>query len=148
MKKLITIGLIALSTNALAAGLTPLPETAQDNGWNIRLVGVHYHQTTNQTEFYYRVRVEEGAAPLNQWQLKLKERFSGLELSGIENSELKWEKEIKPGSVELVSFKIPGERTTQTSLYSVESGNLIAEGPIDTPSFKPLASTPMTASNP
>ncbi|MFG1488479.1 hypothetical protein ABMA58_04455 [Oceanospirillum sp. HFRX-1_2] len=148
MKKFLSICLLAFSSQMMAAELIPLPETAQDNGWDIRLVGVHYHKSSDQTEFYYRVRVDQGAATLTSWHLKLKERFAGLVMLNSRNQQLHWHKDLKPGSVEMISFKVKGERTTRVSNYTVQAGELFAEGSIDAPSLAPLASTPMTASYP
>lgn len=148
MKKLLSICLLLISSQTFAANVIPLPETAQDNGWNIRLVGIHYDQSADQTEFYYRVRVEEGAATITSWHLKLKERFAGFVLLNSKNQQLHWHKDLQPGSEELVSFKVKGERTTRVSNYTVQAGELFAEGSVDVPSMTPLASTPMTASYP
>lgn len=131
-----------------AATVIPLPETAQEQGWDIRLVGLHYHEATNQTEFFYRVRIEEGAAQVSSWHLKLKQQFAGLVLLNSNNKQLHWHQDLQPGTEHLVHFKVRGERTTTPSNYTVQSGDLLAEGSIDAPSLEPLASAPMTASYP
>lgn len=148
MKKMIMIGLMLLSTQIMANDLIPLPETAQENGWNIRLVGVHYHPEADQTEFFYRVRVEEGAATLTSWHLKLKEKFAGLALLNSKDQQLHWHKDMKPGTEQLVSFRVKGERTTRVSNYTVQAGDLFAEGVADVPSLAPLTSAPLTAAYP
>ena len=148
MKKLLSICLFLFSSQIFAANLITLPETAQDNGWDIRLVGIHYHQASDQTEFFYRVRIDQGAATVTSWHLKLKEHFAGFVMLNSRNQQLHWHKDLKPGTQELVSFKVKGERTTRVSNYTVQAGELFAEGRIDAPSLAPLASTPITAPYP
>lgn len=148
MKKLLSVCVLFLSSQAFAANLIHLPETAQDMGWNIRLVGLHYHKANDQTEFFYRVRIDENAAEVTSWHLKLKERFAGFVMLNSSNQQLHWHDDLQPGTEELVSFKVKGERTTRESNYTVQSGELFAEGSVDAPSLQPLASAPMTASYP
>jgi len=148
MKSLLSFCLLLISSYTFANNMVLLPETAQENGWNIRLVGIQYHPQSDQTEFYYRVRVDAGAASVTSWHLKLKERFNGYVLLNSKKQQIHWHEDLKPGTEELVSVKVEGERTTKVSNYIVQAGTLFADGSIDVPSLAPLTSTPMTASYP